>query len=109
MSSWLGAMGLLLKEFKPWAKETTCSLYAKIEKPAEEAGLYRYLNNSQDSKEVTALQMAAEHKRTEGLIAVLGCVEPCQVIQVRGTPQTKKLELRVELAKCKHYYHGWHG
>lgn len=105
MSSWLGAMGILLKEFKPWAKETTCSLYGKIEKPAEEAGLYRYLNNSQDSKEEIALQMAAQQKRTEGLIAVLGCVEPCQVIQVRGNPQTKKLELRVELAKCKHYYH----
>jgi hypothetical protein len=105
MSSWLGAMHILLKDFKPWAKDTTVSLCQRIEKTAEEAGLYRYLNNCQDSKEETALQMAAEQKRTEGLIAVLGCVEPCQVIQVRGNPQTKKLELRVELAKCKHYYH----
>ena len=98
-------MGILLRDFKPWAKEMTLSLDRKIEKPAEEAGLYRYLNSSQDSKEETALQMATEQKRTQGLVAVLGCVEPCQVIQVRGNPQTKKLELRVELAKCKHYYH----
>jgi hypothetical protein len=105
MQSWLGAMGVLLKHYKVWARDTTVGLCQAIEKPAEEAGLYRYLNNSQDSKEETALQIAAEQKRTEGLIAVLGCVEPCQVIQVRGNPQTKKLELRVELAKCKHYYH----
>jgi len=105
MMSWLGAMRMLLKDFKPWARDTTLSLCRAIEGPAEAAALYRYLNNSQDSKEQTALQMAAEHKRTQGLIAVLGCVEPCQVIQVRGNPHTKKLELRVELAKCKHYYH----
>src|SRR5207253_5366560 len=41
----------------------------------------------------------------QGLIAVFGCVEPCQTLQIRGNPQTKKLELRAELAKCKHYYH----
>jgi hypothetical protein len=105
MMSWLGAMRILLKDFKLWARDTTLSVCQQIEGPAEEAGLYRYLNNSQDSKEETALRMAAEQKRTEGLIAVLGCVEPCQVMQVRGNPQTKMLELRVELAKCKHYYH----
>ncbi len=105
VASWLGAMRILLKDFKCWAKDTTVSLCQRMEKSAAEAGLYRFLNNSQDNKEETALQMAAEQKRTEGLIAVLGCVEPCQVIQVRGNPQIKKLELRVELGKCKHYYH----
>jgi hypothetical protein len=105
MGSWLGAMRILLKDYKSWARDTTLTLCRAIEAPAAEAGLYRYLNNSQDSKEETALRMAAEQRRTEGLIAVLGCVEPCQVMQVRGNPQTKRLELRVELAKCKHYYH----
>jgi hypothetical protein len=105
MSSWLGAMHILLKDYKSWAKSKTLELCQAIEGPAEKAGLYRYLNNSQDSKEEVALQMAAKHGRTEGVIAVLGCVEPCQVMQVRGNRQTKKLELRVELGKCKHYYH----
>jgi len=103
--SWLGAMRILLKDYKLWARDTTVSLCKAIEGPAEEAGLYRYLNSSQDSKEETALALAAEQRRTAGLIAVLGCVEPCQVVQVRGNPKTKLLELRVELAKCKHYYH----
>ena len=52
-----------------------------------------------------ALRIATEQKRTTGLIAVLGCVEPCQTIQVRGNHESQKLELQVEPAKCKHYYH----
>jgi hypothetical protein len=105
MSSWLGAMRILLKDYKPWVRDTTAALCRAIEGPAEEAGLYRYLNSSQGSKEEIALQMAKEQGRSEGLIAVLGCVEPCQVMQVRGNPHTKLLEIRAELAKCKHYYH----
>jgi hypothetical protein len=105
MMSWLGVMRILFKDYKAWARDTTVTLCQAIEAPAEQAGLYRYLNNYNDSKEKTALQLAKEQGRTEGLIAVLGCVEPCQVMQVRGNRQTKQLELRVELAKCKHYYH----
>ena len=105
MMSWLGAMRILWKDYKVWARDTTVTLCQAIEAPAEQAGLYRYLNNYKDSKEAVALQLAKQHGRTQGLIAVLGCVEPCQVMQVRGNRQTKKLELRVELAKCKHYYH----
>jgi hypothetical protein len=105
MMSWLGAMHILLKEYKSWARETSVKLCQAIETPAEQRGLYRFLNNSKDSKEETALEMAKEQGQTQGLIAVLGCVEPCQVLQVRGNRQTKKLELRVESGKCKHYYH----
>lgn len=105
MMSWLGAMRILLKDYKAWARDTSLTVCQAIEAPAEQAGLYRYLNNSHDCKEEVALQIAKEHKRTQGLIAVLGCVEPCQTLQVRGDRQTKRLELRVEPAKCKHYYH----
>jgi ribosomal protein L44E len=105
MSSWLGAMHILRKEYKEWAKDQTEQLYEAIEERAKKKGVYRFLNNCRESKEEVALQMAAEQRRTEGLIAVLGCVEPCQIIQVRGHKPTKKLELQVEPAKCKHYYH----
>jgi hypothetical protein len=105
MMSWLGHVRLLLKDFKGFARDTTVTLCRAIEAPAEQADLYRYLNNSQDSKEEVALQLAARHGRGEGLVAVLGCVEPCQTLQVRGNPRKKQLELHVEPAKCKHYYH----
>ncbi len=103
--SWLGYSRIPLKEYKSFARDTTLSLCRSIEAPAEEAGLYRFLNNLESSKEETALRLAAERKQTSGLIAVLGCVEPCQIVQVRGNPKTKMLEPRIELAKCKHYYH----
>jgi hypothetical protein len=103
--SWLGHVRIALKEFKSFAWDTTRSLCRSIEGPAEAAGIFRYVNNLQASKEETALQMAAEQKQTGGLIAVIGCVEPCQIVQVRGNAKTKMLELQVELAKCKHYYH----
>ena len=58
--SFLSRHSILLKEFnKPYAKETTDRLCAAIEKPAEEAGIYRYLNSSKIGKEETALAMAA--------------------------------------------------
>lgn len=103
--SWLGHVRIPLKEFRLFARDTTVSLCQSLEGPATAAGIYRYLNNSQLSKEEEALRLAAEQGRTQGLIAVLGCVEPCQVLQVRGNAHTKKLELRVESGKCKHYYH----
>src|SRR5271155_4466427 len=103
--SYLGHRRILLKEFTEFVKDNTATLCDAIERPAEEAGLYRYLNNGQVSKEEEALQLAAKHGRTKGLIAVLGCVEPCQTAKVHKNKKTKMLELHVELSKCKHYYH----
>jgi hypothetical protein len=104
--SFLSYHSILLKEFnKPFAKELTDALCAAIEKPAEEAGIYRFLNSSKISKEETALALAKKHGKTQGLIAVLGCTEPCQNLRVRKNHQTKKLEVRVEPGKCLHYYH----
>src|SRR5439155_6005942 len=91
--------------YKSYAKTTTVQLCQAIETAAKQAGLYQYLNNCQVSKEETALQRAAENKRTTGLIAVLGCVEPCQILQVRCSPETKQLEPRLEPGKCLHDYH----
>jgi hypothetical protein len=94
-----------VKEYKSYAKDTTVALCKAIETEAKEAGLYRYLNNSQESKEEVALRLAAEHRRQDGLIAVLGCVEPCRIVQVRGNKETRELEVRMEPGKCLHYYH----
>lgn len=104
--SFLSRHSILLKEFnQPYAKEMTDRLCAAIEKPAEERGIYRYLNSSKISKEETALALAQQLGKTEGLIAVLGCTEPCQNLRVRKNYQTKKLEVRVETGKRLHYYH----
>lgn len=88
-----------------WAKATTDALCRAIETQAEQVGDYRYLNNLHASKEQTALEMAAAHGRTEGRIAVLGCVEPCHIVQARNNKDTGRLEPRLETGRCLHYYH----
>jgi hypothetical protein len=104
-ASYLGHVGVKLVEYKNYAKETTVALCKAIEAEAEAAGIYQYLNSSQISKEETALAMAAKRGQTEGRIAVLACVEPCQVLQVRKDRATGLLEPRLEIGKCLHYYH----
>ena len=104
--SFLSYPSVLLKEFnQPYAKDLTATLCAAIEKPAEKAGINRYLSNSKVSKEATALAIARQHGKTQGLIAVLGCTEPCQNLRVRKNRETKKLEVRIEPGKCLHYDH----
>lgn len=104
-ASFLGHVGVKLIEYKPYAQATTVALCRAIETEAKAAGIYQYLNSSQISKEETALAMAAAHGQTEGRIAVLGCVEPCQVLQVRKNQDSGRLEPRLETGKCLHYYH----
>jgi hypothetical protein len=94
-----------LKEYKAYAKQTTLALCQAIETRAKRAGLDHSLNNSHESKEQTAVRRAAERGRQQGLIAVPGCVEPCQIVQVRGNEETGKLGPRIEPGKCLHYYH----
>lgn len=105
MMSWLGHIRMPLKDYKLFARDTTVALCKAVEGPAEAAGIYRYINDGDTVKEEEALRIAAQHQRTEGLIAVLGCVEPCRIMQVRGNRHTKMLEPRLEPGKCKHYYH----
>ena len=79
------------------------TLCRSIEGPSETAKIYKFLNDLKTSKEETAGLMAAERKVSSGLVAVIGCVEPCQIVQIRKNHETKMLELQVELAKYKHY------
>lgn len=103
--SYLGHVGVKLVDYKRYAKATTAALCQAIETEAKAAGLYRYLNSARISKEESALEMAAERGQSEGRIAVLGCLEPCQVLQVRKNKHTGRLEPRIETGKCLHYYH----
>ena len=103
--SYLRQANVQLVDYKAYAKATTVSLCRSIETSAKQAGLYQYLDNCQDSKEEVALRQAAQQNRTQGLIAVLGCLEPCRIVQVRGDRQTELLEPRIESGKCLHYYH----
>ena len=90
------------KSFVSHAKDITSTLTHALETPAKEAGIYRYLTSSLVLPGDVALEMAGLHPKP-GLIAVLGRVEPCQIIVMRG--KKGLLEPRIEVGKCLHYYH----
>jgi hypothetical protein len=104
--AYFSRVSVLLKDYERcFAKGLTIRVCQAIEKRAKEMGLFQYLNNSQIRKEQAALEMAAKQGKTEGLIAVLACVEPSLNLRVRKNPVTKLLEPRLEPGKCQHYYH----
>ena len=65
--SFLWHMRVPLQDNKSYAQNTTLSLCKAIETQAKQVGLYRYLDNSQESKEETALHLAAGKGTVMGL------------------------------------------
>jgi hypothetical protein len=74
MFNFLSQVNVQLVDYKSYAKATTIAVCQSIETEAKRAGIYQYLNNSKESKEQTALRMAAEQKRTAGLIVTKLCL-----------------------------------
>ena len=102
---YLGTMRVLLMNFKDWAMERTEQIAVATERLAEAAGRpVVYLPSSGERKETRALDIARADGVTEGLIAVLKCVEPCQTFTVSGNRASKRLELKPQFGKCSHLY-----
>jgi len=105
MMKFLTYVSVLLKDFKDWAQSLTTQVRDSTNQLAESAGRpVRYLYSSQVRKENVALQIAEKDQITEGLIAVLTCVEPCYTWHVRKDPQRKLLVLEPFSGKCLHQY-----
>lgn len=105
MATFMKTTGLLLKHFNNWAKDRTEQIRQATERLAEGANRpVVYLASSQVSKEETALKIAARDGVTEGLVAVLSCVEPCHSFRVGPNRERRLLELRLGPMKCLHYY-----
>lgn len=105
VGTYLSTQRILLKDFKDWAMERTARIKQATEQLAERLGRpLVYLASSQTRKETLAADIAQADGVTEGLVAVLQCVEPCHTVKVGPNAATKRLELRHEWAKCSHYY-----
>lgn len=105
MTTFMKTTGVLLKHFNVWAKDRTEQIREATEHLAEAANRpVVYLASSQVSKEETALKIAARDGITEGLVAVLSCVEPCHSFRVGPNRERRLLELRLGPMKCLHYY-----
>jgi len=107
----LDKQGVLLKDFKTYATNTTEELKAELKNMASEAGRpYIYLDHAVtkamagQSKEEFARAIAATDDITEGLICILATLEMCRTFSVRGNHQTHKLEIVRKRSKCLHFY-----
>lgn len=105
LGTYLSTHRILLKDFKGWAmglteqiKQATERLAERLERPLI------YLPSSSERKETRAARIAQADGVTEGLVAVLQCVEPCHTFTVGPNAATKRLELRHGPGKCSHYY-----
>src|SRR6266581_7283845 len=92
MDKFLGSQRVLLKNYAAFGKQLSDRLKDHAEELAERAGRrYRHLNSARESKEEVARQIMEQDGIKEGLICVLGCVEPCQTISVKPDAAIKRL------------------
>ena len=105
MDKFLGSRRVLLKDYAAFGKELSKRLTDHAEALAERAGRpYRHLKSAKESKEQAARQIMEQDGIKEGLICVLGCVEPCQTISVKPDAAAKRLKLVSQERKCLHLY-----
>lgn len=105
LKNFLWVKQVRLTEFKDYAREVTTEVRQAAEELAAQAGQkVHYLSSSVIRKEQYAREVARQAGVTEGLLAVLSCVEPCRTYKVGRNAQAKRLELRNVRGKCLHYY-----
>jgi hypothetical protein len=103
MDRFLGCNRILYKQFGLFAKGLSDQVKLQAEQTAQRSGRpYIYLNSSLVRKDQRVKQLLEENPVQEGLICVLGCVEPCKAFAVlgRGRLSVKRLN-----RKCMHYYY----
>jgi len=108
MMNYLQYVGVLLKDFGAFVEKTSAALKAACSEAAGRLGRpIQYLPSSQTRKEEVAAAIARADGITQGLIALLTCVEPCMSYSLRRDRAQQKLVLEPTLRKCLHIYHYW--
>jgi hypothetical protein len=106
MSTYLCAAKVRLVDFGTHAQGLTHRLCQEAQNLAAAAQRpYHFLRSSQTSKEQFIEEIARRDRVRQGLIAVLGAVEPCLAMTVRGARDRRWLAPVLEQRKCLHLYH----
>lgn len=106
MEAHLGVSKVLLKDFRAHAEELTAQIHAQAVAAALAVGRpYRFLRTSRLSKEEIARELMQRDHVREGLVTVLGAVEPCVAMTVRLNRETGRLQARREDRQALHLYH----
>ena len=108
MDKYLSMTGVLLKDFREFAKAKTAQLIESSTDKARQAGRPNiYLNSSRIDKEKKALGIVQQDNVSQGLICILRVVEPCMTYEVHRNRSKKILELHKKESKCMFLYHYW--
>lgn len=103
---YLGLVRVLLKDFAKHAAALTDHLKAASEELAERTHRpYRYLHYSSGSKKQIAGDCAEADGIKQGLICILGAVEPCLSYDILRDREAKRLRLGPRHRMCLHLYH----
>ncbi|MFL5331911.1 MAG: hypothetical protein ACJ8H8_01755, partial [Geminicoccaceae bacterium] len=97
---------VLLKDFADFAHDASQQVRTATEQLArQQQRPLRYLERPALSKEDLVRDILRQQPLTQGLVAILSCVEPCQSFEIHRCRADKKLHLRRAWRKCLHYYH----
>lgn len=106
MRTYLCAAKVRLVDFRKHAKALTHRMCSEAQNAAQQAQRpYHFLRSSKTSKEDFIEQIAQRDRVRSGLIAVLGALEPCLAMTVRGSRERRWLAPVCEERKCLHLYH----
>jgi hypothetical protein len=106
MGTYLCAAKVRLVDFAQHARSLTERLLQEAQKRAAAAQRpYHFLRSTRVSKEQFIEDIAQRDRVKSGLIAVLGAVEPCLALTVRGARDRRWLQPVLEQRKCLHLYH----
>jgi hypothetical protein len=101
----MACLGVLVKDFKPFALKVSAQVRAAVDQVAAAAGRPMiYLPSSTTNKEAVARQLAMRDGIRTGLIGVLGCVERCRSFDIRSDKAAGRLVIESAVRKCQHYY-----
>lgn len=105
VESYLYQQNLRCIDFPKHAEGLTDTLRRQTEQQARDEGVpYQPLNSGSTDKEAAALDLAREHGKTSGRIAVLSAVESARVFRLRKNPAGLVTPVKQD-GKCAHYYH----
>jgi len=106
MKGFLWHRQVLLTGFGPYVesvsnqlKEASCQAAIAQKRPII------YLRSCTTDKQALAQKIASQDGITDGLIAVITCVEPCMSYQISPDRKTKKLHLLFRPRRCLFLYH----
>jgi len=105
LEAFLASIRVLNRDFMAYAERISKALCHHAQAWAEKHQRpYEYVASGRASKEDIARQIALRDKVEEGLVCVLGCVEPCRSVGAHKNRRQKRLELVYQERRCLHVY-----